>query len=95
MRDEPPAPLTIRALQTGSGFAISLFLAAIVLDFLGHDVGQRAALLGVVALIATPALALAATFLETWARDRPIALLATAVLALLGVAISVALLIGG
>ena len=95
MRDRGPASLTIRALQTGSGFAISLLLAAIALHVLGYDVAERAGFLGVVALIATPALSLAATFLETWARDRPTALLATAVLAVLAVATGVALSISG
>lgn len=91
MRDQAPASLTIRALQTGSGFAISLLLAAIALRVLGYDVAERAAFLGVVALIATPALSLVATLIEAWARDRPTALLVTAVLALLAVATGIAL----
>lgn len=95
MHDQVPASLTIRALQTGAAFAISLLLAAILLDALGHEAADRAAALGVVALIATPALALVATFVESVARDRPTALLATAVLAVLAVAIGVALFISG
>jgi len=89
-----PAPtLTIRALQMGAAFAISLLLAAIALHALGYDIAERAAFLGVVALIATPALSLAATFVESRTRERPTALLATAVLAVLAVATVVALLL--
>ena len=65
MRYQVPAALTIRAMRTGSGFAISLLLAAIALQVLGYDIAERAATLGVVALIATPAISLAATLIES------------------------------
>ena len=95
MHDRTPASLTIKALQTGAAFAITLLLAAIAVHVMGHEAADRAAVLGIVTLIATPALALVATFFESWARDRPTALLATAVLAVLAVAIGVALFISG
>lgn len=89
-----PAALTIRALRTGAGFAIALFLTAVVLDALGSDIADRAAFLGIVALIATPALSLAATAFESWNRDRTTALLALGVIGVLAVAVGVALFIG-
>lgn len=88
-----PIALTIRTLRAGAAFAGSLFMAAIVLHLVGSDVAERAALLGVMALIATPALSLAATSIETWAKDRPTALLAIVVLAILAVATGLALLL--
>ena len=90
---KPPA-LTVRALRAGSAFALALFLSAIVLHVLGSAIAESAALLGVVAIIATPALALLATAAEQWARDRSIATLAVAVVGVLTVATGVALLIG-
>ena len=89
-----PAALTIRALRAGGGFAITLFLAAIVLRAVGSDIADRAAFLGIVALIATPPISLAATAVESWNRDRTTALLALCVLGVLAVAVGVALLIG-
>jgi len=90
---KPPA-LTVRALRAGSAFALALFLSAIVLNLLGNDVADRAAFLGVVAIIATPALALLATAVEQWARDRSVASLAVAVVGVLTVASGIALFIG-
>jgi len=90
----PPARLTIRALRTGSGFAIALLLAGVVLHALGSDVADRAALLGVLAMIATPVLGLLATVVETWDRDRTVALLALVVVAVLAAAVGVAVFIG-
>lgn len=86
--------LTIRALRAGSAFAITLLLAGLVLTAVGSDVGVRAALLGVLAMIATPVLGLAATTIESWDRDRTSALLAVAVLGVLVVASGVALFVG-
>jgi uncharacterized membrane protein len=86
--------LTIRALRAGSAFAITLLLAGLVLSALGSDVGVRAALLGVLAMIATPVLGLVATTIESWDRDRTAALLAVAVIGVLLVASGVALFIG-
>lgn len=74
---------------------MALFLSAIVLDVIGSDIAGRAAILGVVAIIATPAISLAATALETWKRDRPVAILAIAVLGVLTVAVALALVLGG
>ncbi len=68
-RMKPPA-LTVRALRAGSAFALALFLSSIVLDLLGNDIAERAALLGIVAIIATPAMSLLATAVEQWSRDR-------------------------
>ena len=90
---KPPA-LTIRALRAGSAFALALFLSAIVLDLLGNEIADRAAYLGVVAIIATPVLALLATTVEQWLRERSIALLALAVVGVLTVASGIALFIG-
>jgi hypothetical protein len=89
-----PAALTIRILQAGGAFATALFLSAIVLQVLGSDVAERAAVLGVLAIIATPPLSLAATAVETWGKDRHVALLAAVVLAVLAVATGVALFLG-
>ena len=86
--------LTIRALRAGSAFAITLLLAGLVLTAIGSDVGVRAALLGVLAMIATPVLGLVATTIESWDRDRTAALLAVAVLGVLVVASGVALFVG-
>jgi hypothetical protein len=86
--------LTIRALRAGSAFAITLLLAGLVLTAVGSDVGVRAALLGVLAMIATPVLGLVATTIESWDRDRTAALLAIAVLGVLAVASGVALFVG-
>ena len=86
--------LTIRALRAGSAFAITLLLAGLVLPAVGSDVGGRAALLGVLAMIATPVLGLVATTIESWERDRTAALLAVAVLGVLVVASGVALFVG-
>jgi hypothetical protein len=87
---KPPA-LTVRALRAGSAFALALFLSAIVLNLLGNDIAERAGLLGVVAIIATPAIALLATAVEQWVRDRSISLLALAVVGVLTVASAIAL----
>ena len=86
--------LTIRALRTGSAFAITLLLAGLVLTAVGSDVGVRAALLGVLVMIATPMLGLVATTIESWDRDRTAALLAVAVLGVLVLARGVALFVG-
>jgi uncharacterized membrane protein len=86
--------LTIRALRAGSAFAITLLLAGLVLTALGSDVGVRAALLGVLAMIATPVLGLVATTIESWDRDRTAALLAVAVLGVLVLASGVAFFVG-
>ena len=86
--------MTVRTLQAGGAFASALFLAPIVLHFIGSDIAERAAGLGIAAIIGTPPLSLLATAVETWSEDRPTALLALAVLAVLGVATGVALFIG-
>ncbi len=73
---------------------MALLLSAMALRLLAIDTADDAALLGVLALIATPALSLAATALEAWARDRQTALLAVVVLAVLSLAAGVALVLG-
>jgi hypothetical protein len=87
--------VTLRALQAGAAFVSSVFVTALVLHVIGSSVADRAATLGVVALIATPAVALVAITAETWNRDEPTPLLALAVLAVLGVSTAVALITGG
>lgn len=92
--NHPSANLTVRALRAGSGFAIALLLAGVVLHAIGSDIAERAALLGVVAMIATPVLGLLATIEESSSRDRLVARLAVAVIAVIAVAVAVALFIG-
>ncbi len=91
MSERAPIAWTVRALKSGAAFALALFLSAIALHLVGHPAADKAALLGVLALIATPAISLAATALEAWARERQTALLALAVLAVLSVATALAL----
>ena len=83
--------MTLRALQAGAAFVSSVFVTALLLHLIGNDLAERAATLGVVALIATPAVALLATAFENWNRQRATALLALTVLAVLGVAAAVAI----
>ena len=94
MIDPAPVSLTVRALQAGAAFSIALFLSAIVLDLIGSETANNAALLGVLALIATPALSLAATALEAWPRERQTAVLAVVILGVLSLATGLALLLG-
>lgn len=94
MSERAPISRTVRALKSGAAFALGLFLSAIVLHVIGSDVADKAALLGVLALIATPAISLAATVFETWARERQTALLAMVVLGVLCVATGLALVLG-
>ena len=95
MNERPRGPnaLTQRVLQAGAIFVSGLFVTALVLHVLGSNIAERAATLGVVSLIATPAAALAASAIEHWTRERATALLALAVLAVLGVATAVAVII--
>jgi hypothetical protein len=94
MIERAPISWTVRALRTGAAFALGLSLSAIVLHVIGSAVADKAALLGVLALIATPAISLAATVFESWARERQTALLAVIVLVVLSVATGLALVIG-
>lgn len=91
MSERPHIAWSVRALKSGAAFALGLFLSAIALHLVGHPAAEKAALLGVLALIATPAISLAATALEAWARERQTAVLALAVLAVLSVATALAL----
>jgi hypothetical protein len=83
--------VTLRALQAGAAFVSGLFVTALLLRVIGHDAADRAASLGVIALIATPAVAMLATAVDRWNRERPTALLALTVLAVLGLATAVAI----
>ena len=83
--------MTLRALQTGAAFVSSVFVTALVLHLIGSDVAERAAELGVFALVATPAFALLAAAAENWNRERATALLALTVLAVLALATAVAI----
>ena len=94
MSERGPAYWTVRVLQAGAAFAGGLCLSAIALHAIGSDVADNAALLGVLALIATPPLSLAATAIEAWGRERQVALLAIVVLGVLTVASGLALLLG-
>jgi len=94
MSEQAPVARTVRALQSGAAFALGLLLSAIVLRVIGSEVADNAALLGVLALIATPALSLVATAVEAWARERQTAWLAIAVLGVLSVATGLAFLLG-
>ncbi|MGI8929319.1 MAG: hypothetical protein ACR2H0_07650 [Candidatus Limnocylindrales bacterium] len=69
-------------------------MSAITLHLLGSPVSGNAALLGVLAVIATPAISLAATVLEAWGRERQTAVLALVVLGVLSVATMLAMIIG-
>jgi hypothetical protein len=81
----------LRALQAGAAFVSGLFLTALVLRALGNDLAERAAALGVLALVATPAVALLAAAFENWSRQRSTALLALTVVAVLALAAAVAI----
>lgn len=94
MSERAPVSWTVRALQSGAAFAVGLFLSAIALHVMDNDAADKAALLGVLALIATPAFSLVATALEAWARERQTALLAVVVLGVLSLATGLALLLG-
>ena len=87
--------MTLRVLRSGAAFVSGVFITALVLHVLGNDVADRAATLGVVALIATPALALLAITVETWNGDELTPLLAIAVLFVLGVSSAIAFVVGG
>lgn len=93
MNERAPIDWTVRALKSGAAFALGLFLSAIALHLVGNPAADKAALLGVLALIATPAISLVATALEAWARERQTAVLALAVLGVLTVASALALLV--
>ncbi len=94
MSERAPVSWTVRALQSGAAFAMALCLSAIVLHVIGSETAENAALLGVLALIATPALSLVATAFEAWARERQTALLAVVVLGVLSLATGLALVLG-
>lgn len=94
MNELAPVSWTVRALQSGAAFALALLLSAIVLHLMGNPVADNAALLGVLALMATPAISLLATAFEAWARERQTALLALVVLGVLSVAAGLALMLG-
>ena len=82
---------TINALRAGQLAVVVLLGAALALELAdATDSGTVAARLGALLLIAVPALALAATALETWRGDRTTAVLAAVVIAVLGVAVAVA-----
>jgi uncharacterized membrane protein len=93
-RSGAPPALTVWAIRSAAGFALAVFLSAIVLHVIGSDVAERAALLGVVATIATPAVSLLATAIEQWSRDRATAWIALIVVGVLAVATGVALFVG-
>lgn len=88
------ARLTIGVLRLSQIVAGGLFVAALLLQVLGSNLAESLAVPGVIVVIATPALSLLATYAESWRRDRAVAVLAAAVLAVLAVATGVALFLG-
>ena len=96
MIERPPVGWTVRTLRLGQVVAVGLFVLAFAATLAGNS--EAAALMAsaaVVTLIATPAISLAATVLESWRRGRPTALLAVVVLAVLSLASGLAILVGG
>jgi hypothetical protein len=95
MIERPPVRFTVRALQLGELVAVVLFGVAILAHLAGST-GQATFVgtLGVVMVIATPALALVATMVEARQSDRATVLAALLVLGVLTVATGVALYIG-
>jgi amino acid transporter len=90
-----PVRLTVRALRAGQVAAAAFFAVALVAQLLAQEaLATTAATLGVLLVIATPAVSLLATIAESWRKDRPTLIAAGLVLAVLAVATSVALLIG-
>ena len=83
--------MTLRALQAGAASVSVALVTALILHLIGSEVAEWAAVLGVVGLVSTPAVALLATALDGWNRERATALLALTVLAVLGVAVAVAI----
>ena len=76
---------TLIALRGGGLVAVAIFAVGLLLRLLGStDAGAAVSNGGVLVVIATPAAALVATAAETWPRDRTTALLAIAVLLVLG-----------
>ena len=83
---------TILALRAGGLLAVALFVGALCLRLVGVlDTAAAISWAGVVVVISTPPAALLATAVETWRRNRRTALLAVAVLLVLGGASLVAL----
>lgn len=83
-----PASLTARALSTGTVVAATCLAVGFVSTLVGATGVAATTLLavGIVVLIATPALGLAATFIEARESELRTALLALVVLAILAVA---------
>jgi hypothetical protein len=93
MMERPPVALTVRALVIGTFLAAACLAGALALTLVGVTATAAAvSAVGIVILIATPALGLAATFLETRRTEHRTALMALLVLAILVVAAGVALL---
>jgi drug/metabolite transporter (DMT)-like permease len=90
-----PVRLTIRALRGGQLAAAAFFGVALVAQLLVQEqLSMTAATIGVLVVIATPAVSLLATIVEARRTDRPTVIAAALVLAVLGVATGVALIIG-
>jgi hypothetical protein len=85
---------TTAVLRIGGLTGVAVFAAALVLHFIGlAPEAATVAWIGVLVVIATAPLALLATAAETFRADRTTALLAVAVLVVLGAATVVALLL--
>jgi hypothetical protein len=83
---------TVLALRGGGLLAVALFGVALVLRLaVLAEAAATVSWAGVLVVIATPPAALVATAAETWRHQRPTALLALAVLVVLGGAAIVAL----
>ena len=83
---------TATALRAGGLAAVGIFAVALALRAAGlEDQARTIATVGVLAVIATPPVALLATVAESLSTDRHTAWLALAVLAVLGVATVISL----
>lgn len=82
---------TLLALRSGQIAAVALLAVALALEIAGStERAVFAATVGVLLVVATPALALAATAAETWRVQRTTAALAGVVLAVLALAVALA-----
>ncbi len=92
MSERPSSRLTVASLAAGSLVSVACLVVAFGLRLAGAaDVADAVALLGVIVLIATPPVGLLTTAFEMRRVQRPTALLALLVVAVLGMATALAL----
>ena len=93
LTDRPPSAVTARVLMLGTALSAALLTLAFVGGLARiESLADMLSTAGVVALLATPAVGLATIFIELRPTQRRAALLALAVLAVLGISTVVALL---